>query len=272
LVSALGYRHNTWPLRCLAEWVSPEHDRMDVVGAQACLLGLSGLLPAQADGPNAGQLRMMWDRWWREAGRWPAGGLPREAWRLGGIRPANHPERRLAMAGHWLASGPRGPALVEAVMGASAAADACDRFARALQPAADDFWESHWTMGSVASRTAPLLGGPRMVDLAINVVLPWLWARASSAPGMDADPCGVAGRIWRRFEEWPAGEDNAVLRMARLRLMGGERRRLPRTAIVQQGLLQVAADFCDASNALCEGCGFPAMVEAWGARGQHGAG
>ena len=270
LVSALGYRHNTWPLRCLAEWVSPEHDRMDVVGAQACLLGLSGLLPAQPDGPNASQLRALWDRWWREAGRWPAGGLPMEAWRLAGLRPANHPERRLAMAGHWLASGPRGPALVDAVLGAAGTAEAVERVGRVLQPGADAFWDSHWTLGSVASRTAPLLGGPRMVDLAVNVVLPWLWARATSAAapvaGATLADGDVAARVWRRFEEWPAGEDNAVLKMARLRLMGGERRRLPRTAAMQQGLLQVAADFCDASNALCEGCGFPALVEAWGAR------
>ena len=272
LVSALGYRHNTWPLRCLAEWVSPENDRMDVAGAQACLFGLSGLLAPQPFGPNAAQLRAMWDRWWRESGRWPAGGLPREAWRLAGLRPANHPERRLAMAGHWLASGPRGPALVDAILGASDTREACERVARALQPAADAFWESHWTLASEPSRTAPLLGSPRMVDLAVNVVLPWLWARAKSAPtsspGTDMASGEVAGRVWRRFEEWPAGEDNAVLKMARLRLLGGERRRLPRTAAIQQGLLQVAADFCDASNALCEGCGFPAMVEAWAMRGR----
>ncbi|MEI6342768.1 MAG: DUF2851 family protein [Verrucomicrobiota bacterium] len=263
LVGALGYRHNTWPLRCLAEWVSPERESMDVLGAQACLFGLSGLLPAQPEGPNAGHLRAMWDRWWREAGRWPSGGLPREAWRLAGLRPANHPERRVAMAGHWLASGPRGAAMVEAILGACDTSQALERVARALQPSEDAFWETHWTLGSMTSRTSPLLGRPRQVDLVVNVVLPWLWARASSVTGPARD---VRGLVWSRFCEWPAGEDNAVLKTARLRLLGGERRALPRTAAMQQGFLQVAADFCDASNALCEGCGFPALVEAWDRR------
>lgn len=266
LVSALGYRHNTWPLRCLAEWVAPGRDAMDVAGAQACLLGLSGLLPAHPDGPNAAAWRQVWDRWWREAGRWPAGGLPREAWRLGGLRPANHPERRIALAAHWLAMGPRGPALVDALLGAADTRDAVERAARALQPPPDPFWDAHWTLGSAASPTAPLLGAPRMADLVVNVVLPWLWARATTATGSAGE---VRARVGRLFEEWPASEDNAVLRMARLRLLGGERRRLPRTAALQQGLLQVAADFCNASNALCEGCRFPSMVEAWGAGGSR---
>jgi hypothetical protein len=205
---------------------------MDVLGAQACLFGLSGLLPAQPEGPNAGHLRAMWDRWWREAGRWPSGGLPREAWRLAGLRPANHPERRVAMAGHWLASGPRGAAMVEAILGACDTSQALERVARALQPSEDAFWETHWTLGSMTSRTSPLLGRPRQVDLVVNVVLPWLWARASSVTGPARD---VRGLVWSRFCEWPAGEDNAVLKTARLRLLGGERRVLPRTAAMQQG-------------------------------------
>lgn len=268
LVSALGYRHNTWPLRCLAEWASPERDRMDLLGAQACLFGLSGLLPAQPEGPNAGHLRAMWDRWWREAGRWPLGGLPRDAWRLAGLRPANHPERRVALAGHWLAAGPRGGALVEAILNAADTATASANVARVLQPSGDAFWETHWTLRSGATRPSPLLGGPRLVDLVVNVVLPWLWARALAV----ADPAhDVRALVWRRFLEWPPGEDNAVLKMARLRLLGGEKRPLPRTAAIQQGFLQVAADFCDASNALCEGCGFPALVEAWNTRRGAGA-
>jgi Ni,Fe-hydrogenase III component G len=29
--------------------------------------------------------------------------LPRPAWKFHGLRPANHPQRRLALAAHWLA-------------------------------------------------------------------------------------------------------------------------------------------------------------------------
>jgi hypothetical protein len=184
------------------------------------------------------------------------------------LRPANHPERRVALAGHWLAAGPRGGALVEAILNAADTASAFANVARVLQPSGDAFWETHWTLRSGATRPSPLLGGPRLVDLVVNVVLPWLWARALAV----ADPAhDVRALVWRRFLEWPPGEDNAVLKMARLRLLGGEKRPLPRTAAIQQGFLQVAADFCDASNALCEGCGFPALVEAWNTRRGAGA-
>jgi len=34
-------------------------------------------------------------------------------------------------------------------------------------------------------------------------------------------------------------------------------------AAVQQGLIQIVRDFCDRSNALCDNCQFPELVEQW---------
>jgi hypothetical protein len=62
------------------------------------------------------------------------------------------------------------------------------------------------------------------------------------------------------FLRWPASGDNAVLKLARRRLLGGVPPPRPDRAALQQGLLQIVRDFCDHSNAACDGCRFPELV------------
>lgn len=90
----------------------------------------------------------------------------------------------------------------------------------------------------------------------MNVILPWLWARAAAG----RNPSLRAAAETRLFA-WPAGEDNTTLRLARERLFGGvPPRSLFQRAAAQQGLLQIVRDFCTHSNALCENCRFPELV------------
>jgi hypothetical protein len=104
----------------------------------------------------------------------------------------------------------------------------------------------------------PLLGAARAADLAVNVILPWLWVRAAEGKNES-----VQRGIERRFNAWPSAEDNAVLRLARQRLLGGAPRRALRNAAEQQGLIQIVRDFCDRANAVCQDCRFPEMVRNW---------
>jgi hypothetical protein len=98
-----------------------------------------------------------------------------------------------------------------------------------------------------------LLGLARLTDLAVNVVLPWLWGRDAAK----------RDELERRYFEWPAGEDNSLLRLARQRLLGTTSRKILSHAAAQQGLLQIVRDFCEHSNALCENCRFPDLVRSW---------
>jgi len=122
LFRALGYKHNVWPMQRLAElraiWsnTSAETAGRQLL-LQARLLGLSGLLPGELP-RNAGSgsnsyLRQVWDQWWRERDALADKILPRAVWRLHGIRPANHPHRRLALAAAWS----DGPALTGRIQG-----------------------------------------------------------------------------------------------------------------------------------------------------------
>jgi hypothetical protein len=260
LFRALGYKHNVWPMQCLAEIRSHwSRGAASPLALQARLFGLSGLLPAelsraQADGDS--YLRRIWDCWWRERDEFADCVLPREVWRFHGLRPANHPQRRLALAAHWADAGELAARIEHWCAATISDAALLDSLLEIFSVARDEFWSWHWTFRSARlKKPQPLLGATRVTDLAVNVILPWLWTRAGE--GKNAP---LQREIERRYDAWPAAEDNAVLRLARQRLLGGARRRGLSSAVAQQGLLQIVRDFCDHSNAVCADCGFPELV------------
>lgn len=265
LFAALGYKHNAWPMRRLAELAGTSADQLSAELWQARLSGWSGLLPAELPrgrGADAEYLRRLWDAWWRERERFGEVILPRAAWRMSGLRPANQPLRRLALAAHWLAGGEL-PARLERWFTHEVADEKlAASLLELLQPPADEFWAWHWTLKSPRlKQPQPLLGEARLTDLAVNVVLPWLWARAAAGRNAKLRTAAEA-----RFLAWPAGEDNAALRLARERLFAGTPARgLFLRAAAQQGLLQIVRDFCEHSNALCDHCRFPELVRRAGA-------
>ena len=263
LFRALGYKHNTWPMHCLAETRERWADRAaSPLLLQARLLGLGSLLPAEVSRPPSGEdgfVRRVWDCWWRERDEFSDAILPREIWRFHGLRPANHPQRRLALAAHWLASGDLPARLERWCAAALADEELAGSLLAILQGEQDEFWSWHWTFRSARlKKSQPLLGATRATDLAINVILPWLWTRATEGRNEK-----LRGEIERRYFAWPRAEDNSVLRLARQRLLGGASRRTLRSAAQQQGLIQIVRDFCDHSNAVCDQCGFPELVKQW---------
>jgi hypothetical protein len=64
----------------------------------------------------------------------------------------------------------------------------------------------------------------------------------------------------QRYFEWPAAEDNSVLRLARERLLGQSDPHVLPGAAAQQGLIQLVRDFCDNSNSVCHECKLPDLV------------
>jgi hypothetical protein len=261
LFRALGYKHNAWPMQRLAElrprWsVAPS----DPVTLQARLLGVSGLLPADLTRTQGGAdqyLRQVWDQWWRERDAFSEHILPRSIWRLHGLRPANHPQRRLALAAGWSAEEGAMEKLERWCAQELPASELPNSLLECLEVSPDAFWSWHWTLHSARlKKQQPLLGGARVTDLAVNVVLPWLWARAVEGKNET-----VRTRLEQRYFAWPPAEDNSVLRLARQRLLGGASRRALPGAAAQQGLIQIVRDFCDHSNAVCDQCKLPELVK-----------
>jgi len=284
---ALGYKHNVWPMQRLGElrprWSSAKgansesdasrsgfaHGGNTMEGSsllrtQARLLGLSGLLPMELTRTRAGvdtYLRCVWDHWWRERDAFGDVILPRVVWRLHGLRPANHPQRRLALAAAWSVAGSLTANLERWCSQDWTIKQLPGSLLEALHVAPDDFWSWHWTLSSQRFRKEqPLLGATRVTDLAVNVVLPWLWIRA-----VEGKNESIQHRLERRYFDWPPAEDNSVLRLARQRLLGGSACRPLPGAAAQQGFIQIVRDFCENTNALCEHCKLPELAQdLWG--------
>lgn len=260
LFTALGFQHNRWPLQRLAEIVTGEPFG-DPRAWEARLFGLSGLLPV--DPPSTVEavrlFRELWDTWWRERGRWSDDILPRTVWRFAGIRPANHPQRRLALAARWR-SDEHLPQRLRDWLARCASEDRPPGvlLRRALEQdlPSDSFWNRHWTLRSEPqSLHLPWFGESRTTDIAMNSVLPWLRAQAEAA-----DDAGAVRRIDALYFQWPTGQDNGRLRRIRQRLFSLTRPRLPQGAAIQQGLLQIAEAFCEPGGSLCESCRFPELI------------
>jgi hypothetical protein len=266
LFRALGYKHNVWPMQNLAEikpcWSRGANSAFEF---QARLLGVSGLLPdelTRAQKSPDTYLRRVWDFWWRERDEFEDCILPRAVWKFHGLRPANHPQRRLALAAHWLAD----KKIISKIENWCAVElpdkKLLDSLLKVLQVERDEFWSWHWTFRSARmKRPQPLLGDARVTDLAVNVILPWLWIRAVEGKNEK-----LRLEVERRYFAWPAAEDNSVLKLARQRLLGSSNARVLKNAAAQQGLMQIVRDFCEHSNAVCENCRFPELVRGWNGR------
>jgi hypothetical protein len=258
---ALGYKHNTWPMQNLAERLPAlrEIGAADALGWQARLLGVAGLLaddlPAQTPAARK-HLRALWDNWWRERGVLEEFILPKTVWRFAGLRPANHPIRRLALLAHWLARDDLPARLEQWLQIDCSKTKLALTLNETLAVPPESFWKHHWTFRSPRQpKPCALLGPTRVTDLAINVILPWFHARAIAGknPNMQT-------RIATRYAEWPPAQDNAILKLARQRLFGTPRRLA--TAAAQQGLIQITRDYCDHAPATCDNCYFPDLVRS----------
>lgn len=258
LFRALGYKHNIWPFQCMGE-IYPQireikNGLSDTTCLEALLLGVSGLLPddlPRVDEENDGYVRALWDFWWRERGALSEHILPQSVWRFHGIRPANHPQRRLALGARWLSD----KRFVDKLRSwfNQDEKDCEKEFLRLLTPADENYWNWHYTIKSKRlSSPKPLIGNERATDIAMNVVLPWFFAMARENRDLESE-----NRVINYYLNWSAGEDNAILKLARKRFFGSGCDLEISSAAMQQGLIQISKNFCENSDSLCSNCALP---------------
>jgi hypothetical protein len=259
VLSALGYKHNRMPFRQLARRVPVQTLRQyakgDPLRAYALLAGMSGLLPerpaAAWDEETRLFIRRIWDIWWKLQAQWGEHALSRTEWRLAGVRPANHPLRRLMAAAQLAADKPLLSARLIAHVDPEHEQflDQLTRIFTEIPP--DGFW-SH-RLGLTGKRQpAPLalIGEERATAIVVNVAIPFLAAGGHLGPSHQS-----------LLQALPAEHDNSLIRTTAKLLLGRDHNpALYQGALRQQGLIQIFQDFCLHDRSRCQACTLPAAL------------
>ena len=257
LMVALGYQHNKQAFHELATRLPADLLRQlsegDARNAYALLAGMSGLLPDDMkdrwDEETRSHIRSWWDVWWRHGSRLPAP-MTRSAWRLNGVRPLNHPLRRMMSAAWLITHYTDMLSLVEKIMhGPAGSAGAC--FAESLALPETSYWHHRIALGSERQRRpSALLGSERIEAILLNVILPM-----AAACGLET---GSVHKLTTAIKPEPM---NQIMKQTVYYLFGPDYpSRLCKTAIQRQGLLQIFNDYCINDRSQCQRCEFPGVV------------
>ena len=215
--------------------------------AEAMLLGVAGFLqpafPAGADDEAREYYRKLWDEWWKlqslfgvEMNRFPS-------WCYTGVRPANHPQRRVAALAvsvqRWRAISP--------LLNAENLPALC----RVLTGLRHEFWDWRCTISSPPmQRRVALVGLQRVNAFLSNYVL------------VD-DASDLA---WSAYLRLPSGVMSRRVLNASRELFGerNDLTELFKHEYAHQAVLQIVGDFCTQNS--CRDCVFPAQLRDWRAK------
>jgi hypothetical protein len=223
LAEGMGYKNNKIPFLLVSERVGWERARKPE--GESLLFGVAGFLAARdfddAEEEEAREcMRALWEQWWEVRDASARLVLPEDAWKFSAVRPANHPHRRMA-ALHKIAQ------ILPRLQDATKAANA-DAFVRSLTGISHDFWNRHASVACERlARPIAMVGKDRALDLAINVLVPALEPE----------------RAWSVLRHLPSPAPSTKVIEAAEWLCGPQAKGLTRSGWMQQGLLQLHADF-----------------------------
>ena len=227
---ALGYSRNTRPFEAIAEGLSAGEIVRLASGSEsakrAVILGMAGLLPSQAPGLKpefpGEEIERMEDAWLALPKRPPL--LSVRDWCFSGVRPGNHPLRRLAYLGSLLHKYEEG-----GLTGA---------FTGAVQSAAPG--EETRLLEEVLIMPG-LMGRGRAREIVVNHLLPFAMSYA-----VHTGDVHLASKVIYVYLNCGRLPDNELLRyMKALLLLEGLK---GWNACLQQGLLHIYHSFCRAKD------------------------
>tara|TARA_R110002096_G_scaffold200639_12_gene384742 strand:- start:7623 stop:9032 length:1410 start_codon:yes stop_codon:yes gene_type:complete len=254
IAEALGYRPNKLPMRVLSQRL-PILKLLDAeaVEREASWFGSAGFLEREpfesADSETQTYLRTLWEHWWKQRGA--TSPIPDLAWKLSGIRPANHPQRRIAAMVELMAGWERFSGFVPKP-GEDPKPNWPKRVREVLANLQHTYWSHHYTLRSKAvAKPMALIGKDRISDILGNVLFPFAISAHSSE--------------WAAYRELPNSVENEKLRRAKIRLFGEAtgRKKQFKKFYQQQALLQIFEDFCLVDLSDCADCPFPEQLAQW---------
>ena len=222
IAAGLGYKNNAIPFLLAAQRVGLKTARGEE--GEAMLFGISGFLEPRsfddADEITKTYLKPLWDSWWKVRDTFSRSVLPRSLWRFSGIRPSNHPHRRL---GALAAAGRNFSVLQKQIR------DIGEKgFLHFFEELQHPYWTRHWNLSAdPLAKPVALVGSDRATDLLLNAYLP-------SLPPETAE---------KRLREIRGPQPSGILERASVWLCGDTPPLFLKSAWDQQGLLQLYRDF-----------------------------
>lgn len=236
---------------------------------QGVLFGVAGLLPdasiqkTEPGDETAEYMGKLGEAWSHASAKFDfKPEIPPGEWRLAGTRPANYPAGRIAGMACFLAAhidddletlfaraldgmGDGG--------GPGAVKRGIEKIEKLFETPPAEYMSTHYTIGGKKlSRPRSLIGTDRVTVMVVNVIIPYMLARArriSSASEEEA--------VRRIYHETPPGQSNSIVGFMADRLSSEfSKKELTGKTPRQQGLIQIYADYCTANGKGCEDCGF----------------
>jgi len=252
-MSALGYKNNKLAFRALAKHIPLSLLKESRDHNLALLLGCAGLL-AQADtiqDPEASAyVRSLWDIWWKSE----LETMPEEiGWTLHGLRPSNHPVRRLAAAAALFSGKPDMMHRFDQINPKGSGKIWIDQILNIIHASCQwPFWNTHLLFGSTPKekQSYTLLGAKRSSAILTNVIIPF-YAAEKRVP-------------LNTFKNIPPEDISSPMKTAAFYLLGRDHNPAfySKNNLLQQGLLQIYLDFCLPARSSCEECRLYERIKA----------
>jgi len=251
IMRALGYAKNANPFEELARRMplSRIQAREGLAAKQALLLGTAGLLPSQRrqmkpdKGRGAQELEQIWQSTYSDIQT-----MNESDWHLSHIYPNNSPVRRIIAQSYLLERYDRGRSLVGIldIVRRASIYGGHRLLQNSLIVDSDGYWRDHFDFG-VRSRakTAALLGNSKAGEIAVNVLLPFVYSW-----GELADEAPLANNAVDLYRSYPRLADNCLTQHM-MRQLGLEASS-DFTACRQQGLIHIFRNYC--SEGRCSEC------------------
>jgi len=248
VAEALGYKQNRLAFTLLAQRLPLSFLRKRQDDAEALLFGIAGFLDALSSDVQRksarSYLNSLWHGWWKYRAAFSRLILPGKLWKMSGVRPLNHPHRRLGALAALVTEWKRFATLTHAAEAAPVM-----RFVTGLR---HSFWSCHYNLAVAgASSSRALIGSSRAADIVVNVIYPL-------AVNDDRD-------VWNDYKKLRAQVSSQAARIAAARLFADDprQRKFTRSLMGQQGLLQIYEDFCLRDSSDCANCPFPEQLRSW---------
>ena len=170
--------------------------------------------------------------------------MHRNNWKLSGLRPQNHPQRRLMLAAILFINGPELVRRLSA-LNTDAPDDALASLLGLFPPETDTYWQRRLTFsGKPQLSPVALMGEGRVAAIVANGLVPFLAALGKQDV--------MSPAFLRRL---PPEEDNQIIRQTAHNLLGPDHNpSLYRSGLRQQGLIQIFHDFCLTDRSRCGTC------------------